>query len=128
MKPAKDARIEASQKFNPYVLCHYLTRADDGIVIVDRSRVIKDKETQRLFDVILNVDYLWEFHNPDRTTIYFDVEGGEIYAGLYQIGFGRYTRKLIATTRCPGMMRRYQYPQETLDKMIDLILDTPYTK
>lgn len=104
---------EASKKFNPYTLKNYLMHIEDGYAIVDRSRVVKSEEDERLFYVIINEDYAWDYSDPGDATIYYEVRDGKIYGGVYQEGVGRITRKLIAVERSDAtnyayLVRSYQ--------------------
>ena len=108
-RSAFDVQIEASKKFNPYTLKDFLTRLEDGTVVVDRSRLLKNKDDERLFYVILNRDYLWNYRHSTTATIYYVVENGKVYGGVYEPGVGRYSKRLIAETSTGHLVRHYIY-------------------
>ncbi len=122
MKPIKDVHIEASQKLNPYHLCHYLKRTEGGDIIVDRSRLIRNKNDERLFYVILTSDYFWNYHNPEGTTIYYEVRNGRLMSGLYDTNLGgKYTRKIIASSETDGITRQYKYSKDAMEEIFELV-------
>ena len=87
---------EASKKFNPYVLKDFLMRTEDGTVIVDRSRLLKNNEDKRFFFVVLNKDYKWNYRHPDTATVYYEIQDGRIYGGIFEPNLGCLTRQIIA--------------------------------
>ena len=95
-KSALDVQIEASKKLNPRILKDFLTRTEDGTVIVDRSRLLKNKDDERLFYVILNRDYRWNYRYSETATVYYVVENGKVYGGVYEPGVGCHSKQLIA--------------------------------
>ena len=98
---------EASNKYNPYTLKSFLTRTEDGTVIVDRSRLIKSEDDERLFYVVLNRDYKWGYSNPKTTTIYFRESGGRIYGGTYEDKTGCSSERIIAVAM--SLAKEYDY-------------------
>ena len=121
MKTALDAQIEASKKFNPYTLKDFLTRVEDGTVIVDRSRLLKNKDDERLFYVILNRDYLWNYRYSETATIYYVVEEGKVYGGVYEPGVGRHSRRLIAEESNARLAHHYIYSVPILTEIRNAI-------
>lgn len=120
-RTALDVQIEASKKFNPRKLKDFLTRIEDGTVIVDRSRLLKDKDDERLFYVILNRDYRWNYRYSETATIYYVVEGGKVYGGVYEPGVGRYSKRLIAETSTGHLVHHYIYSKQTLMEICNAI-------
>lgn len=120
-KTTFDVQLEASKKFNPYTLKDFLTRADDGTVIVDRSRVIQNKDDEILFYVILNRDYRLNYRYSETATIYYVVENGKIYGGVYEPGVGCYSKRLIAETSTGNLVHHYIYSEPTLMKICNAI-------
>lgn len=106
-KTALHAQNEASKKYNPYMLKNFLIRAEDGTAIVDRPRLIATKDDERLFYVILNKDYQWNYSRPLDTTIYFQVIDGKVYGGIYETGIGRRSKRVVAVER--GIVHEYDY-------------------
>lgn len=119
-----DIRMEASHKFNPHKLCHYLVRTEDGNVIVDRQRILQNQDDIRLFYVTLNADYLWNYYNPEEPTIYFEIADDGIIGGVYDYNLGKQTKRLIATVRDGELSHHYKYSQDVLNEMISLIQHT----
>ncbi len=120
-----DVRIKASQRYNPLCLCRYLQAVESGAVIVDRTQAIQTKDDLRLFDVILNRDYLWNYNNPDDVTIYLEVCDGDIYGGVYDMRTGEHiTRTKIASEHWSlycGYYRGYTYPVEVMEQIREAI-------
>ena len=125
MKTALDAQIEASKKFNPYTLKDFLTRVEDGTVIVDRSRLLKNKDDERLFYVILNRDYLWNYRYSETATIYYVVEGDKVYGGVYEPEVGCHSKRLIAETSTGHLVYHYIYKHDTLNEITGAIQNAP---
>ena len=120
-KSALDVQLEASKKFNPRTLKNFLTRAEDGTVIVDRSRLLKNKDDERLFYVILNRDYRWNYRYSETATIYYVVEDGKVYGGVYEPGVGCRMKQLIATTSTGHLVHHYVYSEPTLTEICNAI-------
>lgn len=116
-KSALDVQIEASKKFSPYKLKDFLTRAEDGTVIVDRAKATQnDKDNERLFYVILNRDYLWNYRYSETATIYYVVEGDKVYGGVYEPEVGCHSKRLIAETSRGCLVYHYIYSASTLNE------------
>ena len=125
-KSALDVQIEASKKFSPYKLKDFLTRTEDGTVIVDRTRATQnDKDNERLFYVILNRDYRWNYRYSETATIYYVVENGKVYGGVYELGIGCYSKRLIAETSTGRLVHHYIYKHDTLNEIIGAIQSAP---
>lgn len=120
-KSALDVQLEASKKFNPRILKEFLTRAEDGTVIVDRSRLLKNKDDERLFYVILNRDYRWNYHYSETATVYYVVEDGKVYGGVYEPGVGRHSKRLIAEASTSHLVHHYTYSEPTLTEICNAI-------
>ena len=123
-KTALDVQLEASKKFNPYALKDFLTRAEDGTVIVDRSCLLQNKDDERLFYVILNRDYRWNYRYSETATIYYVVEEGKIYGGVYEPGVGRHSKRLIAETSTGNLVHHYIYSEPTFIEICNAISNT----
>lgn len=93
------AQIEASKRFNPYKLKDYLIREEGGVIVVDKQRLLKTDDDRRLFYVILNKDYGWDYKNPECITIYLEASNGKIYGGTYDPIQGRVSKRLVAVER-----------------------------
>lgn len=120
-KTALYVQHEASKMYNPYILKGFLTRAEDGTVIVDRSRLVKNKDDERLFYVVLNKDYRWDYRYPETTTIYFTVEDGKVYGGTYEASVGCRSKRLIAETSTGHLVHHYIYSVPTMMKICSAI-------
>lgn len=120
-KTALDVQLEASKKFNPYTLKDFLTRTEDGTVIVDRSRLLKTKDDERLFYVILNRDYLWNYRYSETATVYYVVENGKVYGGVHEPDVGNYSKRLIAETSSGRLVHHYIYSAPALTEICDAI-------
>lgn len=120
-KTALGVQIEASKKFNPYVLKDFLIRAEDGTVIVDRSRLLQSKDDERLFYVILNRDYRWNYRYSETATIYYVVENSKVYGGVYEPGVGCHSKRLIAETSTGHLVHHYIYSEPTLMEICNAI-------
>lgn len=120
-KSALDVQIEASKKFNPHTLKDFLTRTEDGTVIVDRSRLLQNNDDERLFYVILNRDYLWNYRYSETATIYFVVEDGKVYGGAYEPSVGCYSKRLIAEASSDHLVHHYIYSAPTLNEICNEI-------
>lgn len=123
-KSALHTQIQATQRFNPYILKNYLTTAQDGEVIVDTDLLIKSENDARLFYVILNKDYGWDYGSHNNATIYFEVVDGKIYGGVYCKGKGRMSRSIVAVERSIAhnySYTTYAYSSKVLLEIIDAI-------
>lgn len=120
-KTALDVQLEASKKFNPYTLKDFLTRTEDGTVIVDRSRLLQNKDDERLFYVILNRDYRWNYRYSETATIYYVVEEGKVYGGVYEPGVGCHSKRLIAEASRGHLVHHYIYSVPTLMEICNAI-------
>ena len=120
-KSALDTQLEASKKFNPRILKDFLIRAEDGTVIVDRSRLLKNKDDERLFYVILNRDYRWNYRYSETATVYYVVEDGKVYGGVYEPGVGCHSKRLIAETSTGNLVHHYIYSEPTLMEICNAI-------
>lgn len=120
-KTALDVQLEASKKFNPYTLKDFLTRAEDGTVIVDRSRLLQNKDDERFFYVILNRDYRWNYRYSETATIYYVVEEDKVYGGVYEPGVGCHSKRLIAETSRGHLVHHYIYNAPTLMEICNAI-------
>lgn len=94
-----DRIIRANIEFSPVSMMKYLTRATDGTVYVDRSKMIHTKEQEPLFYYMLNGDYIAGWKDVENLTPYFEIDGDTIIAGGYNIITGEKTskRRLIST-------------------------------
>ena len=123
-KNALYVQNEASKKYNPYVLTDYLTRTEDGMVIVDRFRLLQSKDDERLFYVVLNKDYGWDYRYPETTTVYFEVKDGRVYGGIYDGDVGVRSRRVIAVEHSLAKVYDYNlycYDNETMAEIIEKI-------
>lgn len=124
MKTAIHAQNTASRRFNPYKLKDYLIRIEGGDVVVDRARLLQSKDDERLFYVILNKDYKWDYRCPETTTIYFEEKDGKVFGGVYEASAGRRSNQIIAVTRDIAKeydYNLYSYEPEALDAIIQSI-------
>lgn len=124
-KSALMVQCEASNKYNPYILSHYLTRETDGTVIVDRTHLLQSKNDERLFYVILNRDYRWNYRYSETATVYYVVEKGKVYGGVYEPGVGCHSKRLIAETSTGHLVHHYIYREPTLNEIIGAIQNAP---
>lgn len=116
MKP--DPIIEAMHRYEPDVLCNYLTQSSDRYTIVNKEQAILTKDDQRLFCVALHFDYGWNFSDFDDSTIYFQVVDNEIYGGVFKLTEHRPTTRVhIASGISHGVSNIYIYKQEEYQKM-----------
>ena len=53
-------------------------------LLVDRKSLLKEPNDIRLFYIILNKDYKWDYRYADTTTIYFKIEDGQVIGGVYE--------------------------------------------
>lgn len=120
-KSALYVQNEASKKFNPYVLKDHLLRLEDGTTIVDRGSVVNNPDDARLFYVILNKDYGWDYSDPGDATIYYEVHDGKIYGGVYKTGVGRLTRRVIAVERSEAVNYMYTVYSYQLSVIAEII-------
>ena len=95
-----DRIIRANIEFSPDSMMKYLTRATDGTLYVDRSKMIHTKEQEPLFYYKLNGDYIAGWKDVENLTPYFEIDGDTIIAGGYNIITGEKTSKrcLISTS------------------------------
>ena len=98
-KTAIYEQVEASKLFNPYSLKDFLTRTEEGDVIVDRNRLLKTQDDLRLFYIILNKDYRWDYRYPETSTIFFRIENGQITGGVYEMSIGSRSQRVIVVPR-----------------------------
>lgn len=120
-------QVEASKRFNPYELKDYLTLTKDGLVVVDRKRLLKKPNDIRLFYIILNKDYKWDYRYADTSTIYFKIENGQVVGGVYEDVYGIRTSQIIAVPRAQAKhydYNVYAYEPEDIEKIIESILQT----
>lgn len=105
-----------------------MTRTEDGTVIVDRTRATQnDKDNERLFYVILNRDYLWNYRYSETATIYYVVEEGKVYGGVYEPEVGCHSKRLIAETSTGHLVYHYIYKYDTLNEIIGAIQNATQT-
>lgn len=117
-----DARIEAAKRFNPKRLCKNLTRTEDGVVIVDRSKCVHTMGDERLFMVSMNADYGWDFSDYQNSTIYLQIDGNDVIGGIYNTASkDKKTRRVIAVVSDDGLTRRYVYSLKTMAEMCSAI-------
>lgn len=123
-KTAMYEQIEASKCFNPFVLKDFLIRTKEGDVIVDRSRLLKTQDDLRLFYIILNKDYRWDYRFPDTSTIFFRIEDGQITGGVYEMSIGSRSQKVIVVPRDQAKCtdyNAYAYEQQDVETIIQRI-------
>lgn len=125
-KTALEVQIEASNKFSPYKLKDFLTRAEDGTAIVDRTRATQnDKDNERLFFVVSNCKYRWGYRDFEHVTIYFDTDGEKVVGGVYNTRTKeRETRRVIATESTGELVYHYIYKRDILNEIIGAIQNT----
>lgn len=117
-------QIEASKHFNPFTLKDFLIRTKEGDVIVDRSRLLKTQDDFRLFYIILNKDYRWDYRFPDTSTIFFRTENGQIIGGVYDTSIGSRSQRVIVVPREQAKAfdyNVYAYKQQDVDSIIKCI-------
>ena len=126
-KTALGVQIEASKKFSPYKLKDFLTRTEDSTVIVDRTRATQnDKDNERLFLVVLNCKYLWQYRDFENVTIYYDIDGEKVVGGVYNTRTKeRETRRVIVTEDMGNLVYHYTYKRDTLNEIIGAIQNAP---
>ena len=125
-KSALMVQCEASNKYNPYTLSRYLTRATDGTIYVDRTRAIQNKDDERLFLVVLNCKYLWGYKDFEHVTMYFETDGKTVVGGVYNTRTKeRETRRVIATEMQGKLCDNYTYNDDTLNEIIGAIQNAP---
>lgn len=123
-KSAINEQTEASKCFNPYTLKDFLIRTKEGFVVVDRNRLLNDKNELRLFYIILNKDYHWDYQFPDTSTIFFRIEDGRIEGGVYEMNIGPRSQKVIAISRERAKETNYNayaYEPQDIEAIIDCI-------
>ena len=76
-----------------------MTRTKEGDVIVDRNRLLKTQDDLRLFYIILNKDYRWDYRYPETSTIFFRIENGQIIGGVYEMSIGSRSQRVIVVPR-----------------------------
>ena len=120
---ALESQIEASARFNPLALTEFLERRD-GVVCVDRTKILHNDDDERLFIIILARDYRSGYRDINVTTVYFDVDGNNIIGGIYDTVAGRkVNRRVIASPSFDPMNRyRYVYNEDTINLIRDRIL------
>ncbi len=126
-KSALDVQIEASKKFSPYKLKDFLTRTEDGTVIVDRTKATQnDKDNERLFLVVLNCKYLWNWRDCENVTIYFETDGEKVIGGVYNTRTKECERRRVIATESEGkLVYHYIYKRDTLNEIIGAIQNAP---
>ena len=126
-KSALDVQIEASKKFSPYKLKDFLTRTEDGTVIVDRTKATQnDKDNERLFLVVLNCKYLWNWRDCENVTIYFETDGEKVIGGVYNTRTKERERRRVIATESEGkLVYHYIYKRDTLNEIIGAIQNAP---
>ena len=123
-KTAIYEQVEASKHFNPFTLKDFLIRTEEGDVIVDRSRLLKTQDDLRLFYIILNKDYRWDYRFPDTSTIFFRIENGQITGGVYEMSIGSRSQRVIVVPRDQAKAfdyNVYAYEQQDVDAIIKCI-------
>lgn len=123
-KTAIYEQVEASKHFNPFTLKDFLIRTEEGDVIVDRSRLLKTQDDLRLFYIILNKDYRWDYRFPDTSTIFFRIENGQITGGVYEMSIGSRSQRVIGVPRDQAKAfdyNVYAYEQQDVDAIIKCI-------
>ena len=126
-KSALEVQIEASKKFSPYKLKDFLTRTEDGTVIVDRTKATQnDKDNERLFLVVLNCKYLWSWRDCENVTIYFETDGEKVIGGVYNTRTKERERRRVIATESEGkLVYHYIYKRDTLNEIIGAIQNAP---
>ena len=126
-KSALEVQIEASKKFSPYKLKDFLTRTEDGTVIVDRTKATQnDKDNERLFLVVLNCKYLWNWRDCENVTIYFETDGEKVIGGVYNTRTKERERRRVIATESEGkLVYHYIYKHDTLNEIIGAIQNAP---
>lgn len=123
-KTAIYEQVEASKLFNPFTLKDFLIRTKEGDVIVDRSRLLKNQDDLRLFYIILNKDYRWDYRFPDTSTIFFRIENGQITGGVYEMSIGSRSQRVIVVPRDQAKAfdyNVYAYEQQDVDAIVKCI-------
>lgn len=123
-KTAIYEQVEASKRFNPFTLKDFLIRTKEGDVIVDRSHLLKTKDDLRLFYIILNKDYRWDYRFPETSTIFFRIENGQIIGGIYETDIGSRSQRVIVAPRDQAKTfdyNVYAYEQQDVEAIIKSI-------
>lgn len=123
-KTAIYEQVEASKRFNPFILKDFLIRTKDGDVIVDRSRLLKNQDDLRLFYIILNKDYRWDYRFPDTSTIFFRMKNGQIIGGVYEMSIGSRSQRVIVVPRSQARAfdyNIYAYEPQDIDDIMQCI-------
>lgn len=123
-KTAIYEQVEASKRFNPFTLKDFLIRTKEGDVIVDRSHLLKAKDDLRLFYIILNKDYRWDYRFPETSTIFFRIENGQIIGGIYETDIGSRSQRVIVAPRDQAKTfdyNVYAYEQQDVKAIIKSI-------
>lgn len=111
------------KKYSPERLIEHLVLTEAGDVIVDRASVLKDHDDEIAFFIILDHDYGWDFEDFNNSTIYFEVRGGVLYGGVYNIRSGeRVSRLPIAAPRGAETLwfvRKYKH--DVFDKICSAV-------
>lgn len=115
---------EALNIFNPKELCKHLVRGSDGTVYVDKNHLLADKDEENLFVLILNLFYKWSYNDYRNSTVYFEVEDGNIIGGVYNTETKqKYTRVRVATKgQAEGISRQYSYEDSDLSELCNKIV------
>lgn len=71
---------------SPLALIGHLTLSESGEVIVDREAFTSHPDDERIYKYAFSDVYGWERGDDwEHTTLYFEIRGGEIYGGLYNV-------------------------------------------
>ena len=97
-----------------------MTRTEDGTVIVDRTKATQnDKDNERLFLVVLNCKYLWNWRDCENVTIYFETDGEKVIGGVYNTRTKERERRRVIATESEGkLVYHYIYKRDTLNEII----------
>lgn len=119
----RDDVIKALGEFSPNALAKNLIRSQDGVVYVDRAKMIDNPEKESRFYYMINRDYIAGYKNIKRLTVYFEVVGNEIVGGGYDPVDGKKTsrRRIISTNENVEMRTPYTYTKEDLEKFKNTI-------
>ena len=122
-KDVFDVMFEASEKFSPEKLCQQLVKIDNGVVVVDRTKILKSKDDERLFIVILNKDYMWNYADDlQDVTVYFQTGDDYVIGGVYNTKLRKkLTRRVVAVSHAKGLTYKYVYGHDTIKEICDAI-------
>lgn len=123
-RTAINAHIEASKKYNPLILKDFLIKLEDGSVVVDRAKLVTNKDEERLFYVILNKDYGWDYQNPRTATIFFEAVDNIVLGGIYDAEVGRRFKRVVAEKKgcqSKGVCNTYLYDDDALSSILSSI-------